>query len=206
MIAYLAGNLGTVGPDWLILMVGGVGFRIGASRRTLDNVTAVAARGDLVMLHTEMLVREDAISLVGFQDEAERDWFNLLRAVQGVGAKVALAVLSACPPGDLSRALAARDSAMIARAQGVGPKLAARIVNELKDKGPALGTGAALGMGAAGAAPAGGALAADAVAALTGLGFRAPEAARAVADAEAALGAGAGLDALITEALRRSAR
>jgi Holliday junction DNA helicase RuvA len=202
MIAYLSGALGTHGADWLIIVVGGVGLRVGASARTIEGVTRLTQRGGLVMLHTEMLVREDSISLVGFQDEAERDWFNLLRAVQGVGAKVALAVLSACPPEELGRAVGLKDAAVVARAQGVGPKLAQRIVNELHGKGPAVG--AALTPGAA-VAPAGGA-SADAIAALTGLGFRPPEAARAVTEAQRALGEAAALDALIAEALRRSGR
>ncbi|MDT7933800.1 MAG: Holliday junction branch migration protein RuvA [Sphingomonadaceae bacterium] len=197
MIAYLSGALATHGPDWLIVVVGGVGLRVGASARTIEAVTRLTQRGGPVMLHTELLVREDMISLVGFRDEAERDWFNLLRAVQGVGAKVALAVLSACPPHELARAVGLKDAAIVARAQGVGPKLAQRIVNELHGKGPALGAVPMPGVTAAGEA-------AEAIAALTGLGFRAPEASRAVTDAQRALGESAALDSLIAEALRRS--
>lgn len=197
MIAYVSGRLAALGADHAILDVGGVGLRVGASARTLAGLGAVGGAATLV---TEMLVREDAISLVGFADAAEHGWFGALRDIQGVGAKVALAVLSALSPAELSRACALKDAAMVARANGVGPKLAARIVNELHARVPALGVGvAAPGVAAALDAP----RTLDAVAALTGLGFRSAEASRAVADAEAELGDGAALEAIIRLALRR---
>ena len=153
------------------------------------------------MLHTEMLVAEDFIRLVGFATAAERDWFRLLTSVQGVGARVALAILSALDMDELNRAVMAGDKAMVARANGVGPKLAQRIVMELKDK---VG-GAAIGTGDGAAAPKGGA-AADAVSALLNLGFRPGEAASAVGAAEEDLGPGATLDALVRLALRKAAK
>ncbi len=198
MIAYVSGKVGRSGADWVIVDVHGVGLRVGCSARTL---AALGPFGDPVTLHTEMLVREDSISLVGFLDLAEHSWFGLLQGVQGVGAKVALAILSALSPDDLTRAIGAGDGAMVARANGVGPKLAARIVNELRDKVPAFG-----GSVTAPAAPARGTPAADALSALANLGFRPAEAARAVAEAEGELGEDAPLDALIAAALRRSTR
>lgn len=197
MIAYLSGKAGRSDADWVIVDVGGVGYRVHCSRRTLD---ALPPAGVAVTLQTEMIVREDAISLVGFLDPAEADWYAALTAIQGVGSKVALGVLSALPPDDLARAVAYGDAAMVARAQGVGPKLAARIVNELKGRAPV-----ASGLAPA-AAPRAATPASEAVAALTGLGFRLPEAQRAVAEAEAELGDAPALDALIAAALRRSAR
>src|SRR3546814_7303975 len=145
------------------------------------------------MLYTEMQVREDAITLFGFGSAGERDWFRLLTSVQGVGGRVALAILSVLDANELSRAIASGDKAMVARANGVGPKLALRIVNELKDKagGIVLGTG-----GLAPALPSVGA-SADAASALLNLGFRPAEASAAVAKAEAELGAEASLDALV---------
>jgi Holliday junction DNA helicase RuvA len=149
-----------------------------------------------------MLVGEDFLRLLGFAKAEERDWFRLLTSVQGVGAKVALAILSALEIGDLQRALASGDSAMIARANGVGPKLAQRITHELKDKAGALGGIAGTGPSlAATAGPLG-----DAVAALTGLGFKPGEASAAVAAASEELGAGASLDALVRAALKKAAK
>ncbi len=199
MIAHLKGRVEATGIDFAVIDVGGVGYLVGASARTL---AAIGPVGEGVMLHTEMLVGEDFIRLVGFASAAERDWFRLLTGVQGVGARVALAILSTLEPGDLSRAIAAQDKAMVARANGVGPKLAERIVRELKDKVGGVALGSA-GMGA-GVAPAAGP-AADAVSALLNLGFRPAEAAGAVAAAEAELGEGAGLDALVRLALRKAA-
>ena len=199
MIAYLKGRLDSTGLDHAVVDVGGVGYLVGASTRTLSSIGPV---GEAVMLHTEMLVGEDFLRLVGFASAGERDWFRLLTGVQGVGARVALAILSALEPGDLSRAVMAQDKATVARANGVGPKLAERIVRELKDK---VG-GIAIGPAASGvSAPAGGA-AADAVSALLNLGFRPAEASAAVAAAEEELGAGAGLDALVRLALRKASR
>ena len=143
-----------------------------------------------------------SIRLVGFASADERDWFRLLTGVQGVGSRVALAILSALEPADLMRAIASGDKAMVARANGVGPKLAQRIVMELKDKvggivlAPGSGGGAAATVGAG----------ADAVSALLNLGFRPAEASAAVASAEEELGASASLDALVRLALRKAAK
>lgn len=201
MIAHLKGRLDSSGADYAVIDVGGVGFLVGASARTLS---AIGPVGEAVMLHTEMLVAEDFIRLVGFASATERDWFRLLTGVQGVGARVALAILSALEPNDLSRAIAAQDKAMVARANGVGPKLAERIVRELKDKagGPAM-LGAIGGTGPSRAPTGAGA---DAISALLNLGFRPAEAASAVAAAEEELGAAATLDALVRLALRKAAR
>ena len=198
MIAHLKGRLDATGIDHAVIDVGGVGYLVGASSRTL---AAIGPIGEACMLHTEMLVAEDFIRLVGFASAAERDWFRLLTGVQGVGARVALAILSAFEPVDLSRAIAAQDKAMVARANGVGPKLAERIVRELKDKvgGIAVGLGSAVVNAPVGAA-------ADAVSAMLNLGFRAPEASAAVASAEEELGSGATLDALVRLALRKAAK
>ena len=198
MIAHLKGRLDATGIDHAVIDVGGVGYLVGASARTLS---ALGAVGEAAMLHTEMLVSEDSIRLVGFAHAAERDWFRLLTGVQGVGARVALAILSAFDPADLARAVAAQDKAMVARANGVGPKLAERIVRELKDRigGIALSPG-----GTAPIAPVG--AGADAVSALLNLGFRPAEASAAVASAEEELGAGVGLDALVRLALRKAAK
>ncbi len=197
MIARLRGQLASFGADHAVIDVAGVGYLVAASSRTLSSLGAI---GDRVVLHTEMLVSEDAIRLVGFASAEERDWFRLLVTVQGVGNRVALAILSALPGDELHRAIASGDKAMVARAQGVGPKLALRIVTELKDKAG----GVVLGP-AAPVIPAGG-HAADAVSALTGLGFRPAEASSAVAKAEAELGPNATLDALVRVALKKSAR
>ncbi|QNA85623.1 Holliday junction branch migration protein RuvA [Sphingomonas sp. So64.6b] len=196
MIAHLKGRLDATGIDHAVVDVGGVGYLVGASTRTLASIGPV---GEAVMLHTEMLVAEDFIRLVGFSTASERDWFRLLTGVQGVGARVALAILSALDPADLSRAIAAQDKAMVARANGVGPKLAERIVRELKDR---IG-GVAIG-GASPVAPSG--AGADAVSAMLNLGFRPAEASAAVASAEEELGAGATLDALVRLALRKAAK
>jgi Holliday junction DNA helicase RuvA len=196
MIAHLKGRLDATGIDHAVIDVGGVGYLVGASSKTL---AAIGPVGEAVMLHTEMLVAEDFIRLVGFATANERDWFRLLTGVQGVGARVALAILSALDPTDLSRAIAAQDKAMVARANGVGPKLAERIVRELKDK---VG-GVAIG-GAAPVAPIG--AGADAISAMLNLGFRPAEASSAVAAAEEELGVGASLDALVRLALRKAAK
>jgi Holliday junction DNA helicase RuvA len=201
VIARLTGKLASFSADQAVIDVGGVGYLVSASTRTLSSLGAL---GDEVVLHTEMLVAEDSIRLVGFSTAEERDWFRLLTTVQGVGNKVALGILSAMPGDDLHRAIASGDHRMIARAQGVGPKLAQRIVNELKDKagGIVLGTGGA----AAGALPRAGGLGADAVSALMNLGFRPAEASSAVAQAESELGPDATLDALVRTALKKASR
>lgn len=203
MIAKLKGRLDSTGIDHAIIDVGGVGYLVGASSRTL---AALGPAGEAVTVHTEMLVSEDSVRLVGFARAEERDWFRLLTGVQGVGSRVALAILSALEPVELHRAVATGDKAMIARANGVGPKLAQRIVNELKDKiGAAPGAGGAQPGGAAVPVIAGG-HGADALSALQNLGFRPAEASIAVAAAEEELGEGATLDALVRLALRKAAK
>jgi holliday junction DNA helicase RuvA len=199
MIARLSGLLAESAADTAVVDVGGVGYLVQCSARTL---AALGPVGGAVTLLTEMHVREDAITLYGFGSAGERGWFRLLTAVQGVGAKVALAILSALGPDDLARAVAAGDRAAVARANGVGPKLAQRIVNELKDKAGALG----VAPGALPSAPPAGSLAADAVSALAGLGFRPAEAGTLVEAAVAELGPDAGFDALVRLALRKAAK
>jgi Holliday junction DNA helicase RuvA len=196
MIAHLKGILSATDIDHAVIDVGGVGYLVGASSRTLS---AIGPVGEACMVHTEMLVAEDFIRLVGFATAAERDWFRLLTGVQGVGARVALAILSALEPADLSRAIAAQDKAMVARANGVGPKLAERIVRELKDRigAVSIGTPGAVAPSGAGA---------DAVSAMLNLGFRPAEANAAVTAAEEELGAGVTLDALVRLALRKASR
>jgi holliday junction DNA helicase RuvA len=195
MIARLSGTLVETGADHAVIDVNGVGYLAHASTRTLS---AIGAVGGAVLLLTEMQVREDAITLFGFGSAAERDWFRLLTGVQGVGGRVALAILSVLDPAELSRAVAQGDKAMIARANGVGPKLAQRIAMELRDKAGGVG---AIGLPPAGSSPSG-----DAVSALVNLGFRPGEASTAVAAALAELGGDPTLDALVRAALRKASR
>jgi Holliday junction DNA helicase RuvA len=204
MIGKLRGIVDSVNEDGLILDVNGVGYVVAASARSLRNLPA---SGEAATLHIETQVREDAIRLFGFLTEAERDWFRLLQSVQGVGAKVALAILGILSAAELQQAIALQDKAMVARAPGVGPKLAARIVLELKDKGPAgsVADFAAEAAGAADAAPLGGS-ARDAVLALVNLGYARPQAALAVAKGVAALGAEAATAALIRLGLKELAQ
>ena len=196
MIAKLTGLFDDFGPDWAVIDVGGVGYLVHCSAKTLD---ALGARGGAVTLHTELQVSENDMRLIGFASGEERAWFRLLTGVQGVGSKMALAVLSALSVDEVQRACASGDAAMVARAQGVGPKLAARIVNELKDK-----AGGIVGAGVALAVPAGSA-SADAVSALQNLGFKPQVATMAVARALEELGEGAGLNELVRVALKRAA-
>ncbi len=198
MIARLTGTLAESAADHGVIDVGGVGYLVQASTRTL---AALGAVGNAVMVFTEMQVREDSMTLFAFGSAGERDWFKLLTGVQGVGGRVALNILSALDADEISRAIAAQDKAMVARANGVGPKLAERIVRELKDK---VG---GVAIGSFGAAPvAAGSAAADAISALGNLGFKSLEASRAVAAAEDELGAGASLDALVRLALKKAAK
>lgn len=198
MIAKLKGTLDETGADWAVIDVAGVGYLVHCSSKTLS---ALGTVGEACTLYTDLQVNENDMRLLGFAEAGERDWFRLLTGVQGVGSKVALAILSALSPGELRDACAAVDAATVARAQGVGPKLAGRIVNELKDK-----AGALPGGGTAGAAvtPAGGA-SADAVSALENLGFKPAVAAQAVARAQSELGEGAGESELIRVALKKAA-
>ena len=202
MIAKLKGRLDSTGLDHAIIDVGGVGYLVGTSSRTL---AALGSIGEAVTIHTEMLVAADSIRLVGFARAEERDWYRLLTHVQGVGSRVALAILSALEPLELHRAVAMGDKAMIARANGVGPKLAQRIVNELKDKIGATPTGGPIDAGGVAMLPTG-SFAADALSALQNLGFKPHEASTAVASAEAELGDDASLDALVRLALRKAAK
>jgi Holliday junction DNA helicase RuvA len=200
MIAKLRGLLDSLSADHAVIDVGGIGYLVFASTRTLSSLGAL---GGEVVLHTQMQVSEDDIRLIGFATAEERDWFRLLTSVQGVGARVALAILSALTVDELHRAIASGDNAMVARSQGVGPKLAQRIVNELKDKAGSVMLGAG---GIAPAAQPADSLGADAASALLNLGFRPAEAAAAVARAEEELGAGATLDALVRVALKKASR
>ena len=197
MIAKLTGKLDETGADWAVIDVGGVGYLVHCSSKTL---AALGETGEACTVFTDLQVSENDMRLLGFATGEERDWFRLLTGVQGVGSKVGLAILSALSPGELQSACAAQDAAMVARAQGVGPKLAGRIVNELKDKAGALPTS----VGGAVAMPRGGA-SADAVSALQNLGFKPAIAAQAVARAIEELGEGAGEGDLIRVALKRAA-
>ena len=199
MIAKLTGLLDDFGADWAVIDVAGVGYLVSCSAKTLAHL---GVRGDACTVFTQMQVSETDIRLIGFASGAERDWFRLLTAVQGVGSKVALAILSALSTEELQRACAGTDAAMVARANGVGPKLASRIVNELKDKAGGLPT--APGAIALAAVPPGSA-SGDAVSALQNLGFKPNVAADAVARAVDEMGDAAGLNDLIRVALKRAA-
>lgn len=201
MIAKLSGRLDSTGIDYAVIDVGGVGYLFGASARTL---AALGPVGEAVTVHTEMQVSQDAIRLTGFATAEERDWFRLLTGVQGVGGRVALAILSALDAAELHRAIALGEKAMVTRANGVGPKLAMRIVNELKDKVGTAPVGSPLAAGSVTLPQ--GSHASDAVSALQNLGFRPAEASAAVGAAEAELGDGAGLDALVRLALKKAAK
>ncbi|KRA79794.1 Holliday junction branch migration protein RuvA [Altererythrobacter sp. Root672] len=199
MIAKLTGRLDESGADWAVIDVQGVGYLVHCSSKTL---AALGIAGDECTVFTDLQVSENDMRLLGFADAGERDWFRLLTTVQGVGSKVALAILSALSIDELQRACGAGDAAQVARAQGVGPKLAGRIVNELKDKAGALPGGSA-GVAVAVSQP--GSASADAVSALQNLGFKPAVAASAVAHAQAELGEGAGLNELVRVALKRAA-
>ena len=196
MIARLSGILAELSADGAVIDVGGVGYLVQASGRTLD---ALGPIGGEVLILTELQVREDAWTLFGFGSAVERDSFRALTSVQGVGGKVALAILSVLSPDELARAVSQKDTAMIGRANGVGPKLAARIANELQGK---LGVA---GLAGAPPAPRSGA-AADALSALGNLGFKPAEASAAVNAAQDDLGPDASLDALVRLALKKAAK
>jgi len=198
MIARLTGTLAETSADGAVIDVGGVGYQVLASARTLDALGPVG--GDVLLL-TELQVREDGWTLFGFGSAGERETFRILTSVQGVGGRVALAILSTFTPDELARAVSAGDKAMIARANGVGPKLAARIANELQSKlgAPGLASAAGSPLPRQGAA-------ADAMSALGNLGFKPAEASAAVAAANEELGPDASLDALVRLALRKAAK
>ena len=201
MIASLAGIIDAVGPEGAVIDVGGVGYLTFCSTRTIGRLPPPGAAARLLV---ETHVREDHIHLYGFIDAAERDWFRLLTTVQGVGARLALAILSAVAPEALTLAIVAQDKAMLARADGVGPRLAARIANELRDKvgGLALASSAPATAGGDVVAIPSNAAAGDAVSALVNLGYRRAEAFGAVAAAARRLGDAAPLDALIRAGLQ----
>jgi Holliday junction DNA helicase RuvA len=205
MIGKLTGTVDSVGDDFLILDVHGVGYLVHCSARTLQDLPAA---GQTVALAIETYVREDQIRLFGFFSAAEREWFRLLQTVQGVGAKVALAILSTLKPADLATAIAMRDKASITRTPGVGPKVAERIVTELKDKTPALAavdpavarlTGAVEDERAPRPV-------ADAISALVNLGYGQPQATAAVAAAAREAGDGADTARLIRIGLKELSR
>src|SRR6185369_17093055 len=196
MIARLSGILAELSAEGAVVDVGGVGYLVHCSGRTLD---AIGPVGGEVLILTELQVREDAWTLFGFGSAIERDSFRALTSVQGVGGRLALAILSVLSPDELARAVAHGDKAMIGRANGVGPKLAARIANELQGK---LGV---IGLGGAAPAPRAGA-AADALSALANLGFKPADASAAVNAAQDELGPDAGLDDLVRLALRKAAK
>ena len=198
MIARLTGILAETTADSAVLDVAGVGYLVLASARTLDSIGPI---GGEVMLLTEMQVREDSMTLFGFANAGERESFRALTSVQGVGGRVALAILSVLDPAGLAAAVSRGDKAMVARANGVGPKLAMRIVNELAGK---LGSPALAGT-AGSPAPRGG-IAQDALSALANLGFKPAEASAAVAAAMQDLGETATLDTLVRLALRKAAK
>ncbi|MCZ6859544.1 MAG: Holliday junction branch migration protein RuvA [Alphaproteobacteria bacterium] len=195
MIAALSGAVLYCGADQAVIDVGGVGYLVFASRRTLERMPA---KGEAVRVLVETHVREDHIHLYGFIEESERAWFRLLTTVQGVGARVALAILSVLSADEIERAIAAQDKAIITRADGVGPKLAARITAELKDKVGEISFGAPT----RGADQPGGNASSDAVSALVNLGYGRSEAFGAIAQAAATLGRTASIEALVKAGLR----
>jgi len=203
LIAKLKGTVDAVDGDSAVIDVNGVGYLVSASARTLRDLVV----GGPATLLVETIVREDAIALYGFLETAERDWFRILTTVQGVGARVALSILSTLAPDEIARAIAAQDRASLSRAAGVGPKLAARLATELKDKAAAFGV-APVPSRAAAAVPAGpsGSVNEDAVSALVNLGYRRVEAFGAVARVTQRLGADAPLDAVIRAGLQELAR
>jgi len=205
MIGKLKGTIDEIGDDHVVLDVHGVGYVAHCSSRTLSKLSAP---GEAVVLFIETYVREDQLRLFGFLTALEREWFRLLQSVQGVGSKVALAVLSVLTPGELANAIALQDKTSVSRAPGVGPKVAVRIVTELKNKAPAFAGEAAaniglkqeLGEGVA-AAPV-----ADAVSALSNLGYSRDQAANAVAAALKNGGEGSDSAKLIRLGLKELAR
>jgi Holliday junction DNA helicase RuvA len=205
MIGKLRGIVDSYGEDWVIVDVGGVGYQVHCSTRTLQSLPQP---GDAVSLSIETYVREDVIRLYGFASDTEREWFRLLQTVQGVGSKVALAVLGILKPGELATAIALQDKALIARAPGVGKKVAERIVAELRDKAPAYASAdpAVVHLQADladGRAPQ---PVAEAVSALVNLGYAQVQASAAVAAASRGAGEGASTEQLIRLGLKELAR
>ncbi|TAN55615.1 MAG: Holliday junction branch migration protein RuvA [Rhodospirillales bacterium] len=202
MIAKLKGLLDSTGEGFAVIDVQGVGYLVACSNRTLSRLGGI---GQAVALDVETQWREDGPHLYGFAEKTERDWFKILINVQGVGGKVALAVLGTLPPDQLAQALAAQDKAALSRAPGVGPKLAARIVAELKDKAGGIALGVPKpgeAMGAPVILPGEGGPLADAVSALTNLGYGRTEAFAAVARIQGKLGEDAEIGDIIKAALK----
>ncbi len=205
MIGKLKGIVDSYGADYVILDVGGVGYQVHCPARTLQ---ALPAPGEAATLSIETHVREDQIKLFGFLSDMDREWFRLLQTVQGVGAKVALSVLSTLKTSELATAVAMRDKAAVARAPGVGPKVAERIVTELKDKAPEFAALDPAVIKLAGAleerrAPK---PVMDAVSALVNLGYGQPQAAAAIAAATRNAGEGADTAVLIRQGLKELAK
>jgi Holliday junction DNA helicase RuvA len=205
MIGKLKGVIDSYGEDCIILDVGGVGYLVHCSARTLQELPAI---GQGATLAIETYVREDQLRLFGFMSDVEREWFRLLQTVQGVGARVALSVLGTLKPADLASAIAMRDKAMVARAPGVGPKVAERIVTELKDKAPAYAglDPAVVRLSGAVEEKRAPAPIADAVSALVNLGYGGPQAASAIAAAARSAGEGADAASLIRLGLKELAK
>jgi holliday junction DNA helicase RuvA len=205
MIGKLRGIIDSYGEDFVIVDVGGVGYLVHCSTRTLQ---ALPAQGEAVTLAIETHVREDQIKLFGFNGDLEREWFRLLQTVQGVGTKVALAILGTLKPADLASAIALRDKAAIVRTPGVGPKVAERIVTELKDKAPAYADIDPAIVRLSGAVDDNRAPrpVADAVSALVNLGYGQPQAAAAIAAAARSAGEGAETKQLIRLGLKELAK
>jgi Holliday junction DNA helicase RuvA len=205
MIGKLRGIVDSYGEDYIILDVNGVGYQVHCSARTLQ---AMPSPGEAVALSIETYVREDQIKLFGFASDIEREWFRLLQTVQGVGAKVALSVLGTLKASELASAVAMRDKAMVARSPGVGPKVAERIVTELKDKVPAFSNIDPAVVHLAGALDENRAPrpVADAVSALVNLGYGQPQAAAAIAAAARNAGEGADTATLIRQGLKELAK
>jgi Holliday junction DNA helicase RuvA len=197
MIGRLKGRVDGRGDNWALIDVGGVGYMVEGSARMLD---ALPSDGEAVSLAIETYVREDQLRLFGFLSEQERSWFRLLMGVQGVGARVALAIQSVLSADELSQAVAAEDKAMVSRAPGVGPKVAQRIVQELKDKVPE--SHFAVSAAATGEAAVAGQAMREALSALTNLGYQRTHAAQALSAARNALGDDATVEALIKQGLK----
>ena len=198
MIAYLRGRVIATHEDAVVLDVGGVGYLVHCATRTLAGLGS----GEAVELHVETQVREDAITLFGFLDPAECRWFRLLQGIQGVGARTALAVLGVLTPDRLVTAIAAQDRTALTRASGVGAKLAARIVAELKERVGALPVAVGRAMAPVGSNPTLSGTTEDAVSALVNLGYGRAEAFAAVARCRARLGEGAAVGELVREGLK----
>ena len=198
MIAHLSGHVFEIGEDSVIIDVGGVGYILYCSARTLANLPPV---GEAVSVHVETQFKAESLTLYGFEAGAERSWFRLLQTVQGVGARVALALLSALTPDQLAQAITAKDKAAFTQASGVGPRLAQRLISELQSKVGEMPAAAAVTLpsqaGAAGSGPL-----ENAASALINLGYGRSEAHGAVAKASAGLGENADVEALIRAGLK----